>query len=75
MTSSHNCSTDDYQFENTHDSKINLEVHKKKEETLLDDFSIDEIKTEKKEKIKPQVKKQVRYEKLTLEDIFNDDEF
>ena len=75
MTSSHNCSTDDYQFENTHDSKINLEVHKKKEETLLDDFSIDEIKTEKNEKIKPQVKKQVRYEKLTLEDIFNDDEF
>ena len=42
---------------------------------MLDDFSIDEIKTEKKEKIKPQVKKQVRYEKLTLEDIFNDDEF
>ena len=71
-----NISTDDYSFqtETDQENKIKIEVIDKKEESLLDDFEIKEVQVKKTAK-KSSKKKEVRYEKLTLEDILNEDEF
>ena len=75
MTTDENCSTDDFHFDNSQQSKVDLQIPEKKEKTLLDDFSIEESNQSKQIKKSPQTKKEVKYEKLTLEDILNEDEF
>lgn len=75
-----NISTDDYviQKELSKDKPVTIEVADEKEKSLLDDIDIKEIKTKKENKSSTKKtinKKEVRYEKLTLEDILNEDDF
>lgn len=72
-----NMSTDDFHIENTSkkENQINMNVVDKKEESLLDDLNIQEVKTEKTVKKTVKKRKEVKYEKLTLDDILNEDEF
>lgn len=75
-----NISTDDYntKHEISREKKVNIEIVDKKEKSLLDDYDIKEVnvKNEAKKAIKKTAKKkEVKYEKLTLDDILNEDEF
>lgn len=75
-----NISTDDYviQKELSKDKPVTIEVADEKEKSLLDDIDIKYIKTKKENKSSTKKtinKKEVRYEKLTLEDILNEDDF
>ena len=51
-----------------------IELKESKEKTLLDDFDIQEVPI-KKETSNSKKKNTIKYEKITLEDILNDDEF
>ena len=51
-----------------------IELKESKEKTLLDDFDIQEVPI-KKEISNSKKKNTIKYEKITLEDILNDDEF
>lgn len=51
-----------------------IELKERKEKTLLDDFDIQEVPI-KKETSNSKKKNTIKYEKITLEDILNDDEF
>jgi topoisomerase IV subunit A len=53
---------------------IAFELKESKEKTLLDDFDIQEVPI-KKEISNSKKKNTIKYEKITLEDILNDDEF
>ena len=61
---------------NYDDYKLNLSdwLKESKEKTLLDDFDIQEVPI-KKETSNSKKKNTIKYEKITLEDILNDDEF
>ena len=69
-----NITTDDYDLTQVSQESSVVELKEEKEKTLLDDFDIQEVPV-KKEAVVSKKKNTTKYEKITLEDILNDDEF
>ena len=68
-------STDDYDLKQINQNTENvIELKENKEKTLLDDFDIQEVPVKKETPISKK-KNTTKYEKITLEDILNEEEF
>lgn len=73
---SHDITTDDFAIEPKKSSQINaLEIKAENTPTLLDDFDIDTSKPKPKTVNTKQKKEETHYEKISLADILNEDDF
>lgn len=73
---SHDITTDDFAIEPKKSSQVNaLEIKAENTPTLLDDFDIDTSKPKPKTVNTKQKKEETHYEKISLADILNEDDF
>lgn len=73
---SHDITTDDFAIEPRKSSQANaLEIKAENTPTLLDDFDIDTSKPKPKTVNTKQKKEETHYEKISLADILNEDDF